>query len=137
MGDIQANKRLAAQLFERLSAGDNDAALAMLTDDATWWLAGTPGKLPVAGTLDKKQVAKLFRNITGALEKPIAMTVKHMIAEGDDVAVEVESLGHLKNGRTYNQEYHFRIGVREGRIAWVREYLDTLHVQSVWFAPTQ
>ena len=135
MGDIQANKRIAAQLFERLSAGELDAALAMLSDDATWWLAGTPGKLPVAGTLSKPQVAKLFRNITGALERPIAMTVKGMIAEGDEVAVEVESLGHLRNGRTYNQHYHFRITIREGRIAAVREYLDTLHVQEVWSTP--
>ena len=132
MGDIQANKRIAAQLFERLSAGQLDEALAMLCDDATWWLAGTPGKLPVAGTLTKPQVAKLFRNIGGALERPITMTIKGMIAEGDDVAVEVESLGHLKNGRTYNQHYHFRITMRDGKIAAVREYLDTLHVQEVW-----
>jgi len=135
MGDINANKRIAAQLFEHLSAGEPDAALAMLSDDATWWLAGTPGKLPVAGTLNKPQVARLFRNITGALERPLAMTVKGMIAEGDGVAVEVESLGHLRNGRTYNQHYHFRITIRQGRIAAVREYLDTLHVQEVWAAP--
>ena len=135
MPDIQANKRIAAQLFGRLSAGELDAALAMLSDDATWWLAGTPGKLPVAGKLNKPQVARLFRNITGALERPIAMTIKGMIAEGEGVAVEVESLGQLRNGRTYNQHYHFRITIREGRIAAVREYLDTLHVQEVWATP--
>jgi ketosteroid isomerase-like protein len=132
MSDTQANKRITAQLFEHLSAGENDTALAMLSDDSTWWLAGTPGKLPVAGTLNKAQVTKLFRNITGALQGPIAMTVKHMVAEGDDVAAEVESLGHLKNGRTYNQHYHFRFTIRGGKIVAVREYLDTLHVQEVW-----
>ena len=136
MADIQAHKFLATRLFEWLSAGRIDDALGLLADDATWWLAGTPGKLPVAGTLNKPQVAKLFRNITGALEGPIAMTVKHMIAEGDDVAVEVESLGHLKNGRTYNQHYHFRLTMRDGKVAAVREYLDTLHVLETWSVPS-
>lgn len=135
MADTEANKGIVARLFGLLSAGETEAALALLAGDATWWLAGDPGKLPVAGTLAKPQVARLFRNITAALEGPIAMTVKHMVAEGDDVAAEVESLGRLKNGRTYSQQYHFRITIRDGAIVGVREYLDTLHVHETWSAP--
>lgn len=133
--DTHAAKAVASRLFELFSAGDAAGVLDLMTDDATWWLPGKPGQLPVVGTRTKPQIARLFQNMGAALEGPLKMTVKSAIAEGDKVAMEVESLGQLKNGRTYNQEYHFLITVRDGKISAVREYLDTLHVQSVWFTP--
>jgi ketosteroid isomerase-like protein len=135
MSDAQANKRTAARLFELFSAGDAAGVQDLLADDLVWWIAGKPGNGAVAGTLDKRQVGKLFRNMSAALNGPLTMTVKSAIAENEEVALEVESLGHLKNGRTYNQQYHFRMTIREGKIAAVREYLDTAHVQEVWGAP--
>lgn len=134
MNDTQPNKAVCARLFERFSAGDVPGVLDLMAEDATWWLPGKPGQLPVVGTRTKTQIAKLFHAMESQLEGPLKMTVKSAIAEGDQVAMEVESIGHLKNGRTYNQEYHFRIQLRDGKISVVREYLDTLHVQSVWFA---
>jgi ketosteroid isomerase-like protein len=134
MTETEANKAAAARLFERFSAGDIAGVMDTMTDDATWWLPGKPGQLPVIGTRNKAQIAKLFHAMASQLEGPLKMTVKSAIAEANQVAMEVESLGHLKNGRTYNQEYHFRITLRDGKISAVREYLDTLHVQAVWFA---
>ncbi|HEX7957455.1 MAG TPA: GNAT family N-acetyltransferase, partial [Pyrinomonadaceae bacterium] len=43
------SRRLALALFARLDAGDVDGALALLADDATWWIAGGPDT-PGAGT---------------------------------------------------------------------------------------
>lgn len=63
----------------------------------------------------------------------LRMTVKSLMAEGDKVALEVESYGELRNGRIYNQEYHFSITIRDGKISAVREYLDTQHVFTTWF----
>lgn len=133
--ETQAAKAVASRLFELFSAGDQTGVLDLMTEDATWWLPGKPGQSPIVGTRTKPQIARLFQTMAAALEGPLKMTIKSAIAEGDKVALEVESLGHLKNGRTYNQEYHFLITVRGGKISAVREYLDTLHVQSVWFAP--
>jgi uncharacterized protein len=133
--NAQVNKQVAARLFQLFSAGDIEGVMGLFTDDATWWLPGKPGQLPVVGTRTKAQIGRLFQAMTQALDGPLQMTVKSAIAEGNEVAMEVESLGHLKNGRTYNQQYHFRISVRGGRIAAVREYLDTLHVQDVWARP--
>lgn len=135
MNDTQANKAIAAKLFERFSAGDTPGVLDLLADDATWWLPGKPGQLPLVGSRNKAQIGRLFQSMAGQLDGPLKMTVKSAIAEGDEVAMEVESLGHLKNGRIYDQEYHFRITIRDGKISAVREYLDTLLVQAVWFQP--
>jgi ketosteroid isomerase-like protein len=130
-----ANKAVTARLFERFTAGDLPGVLDLMTEDATWWLPGKPGQLPVVGTRTKAQMARLFQAMLDRLEGPLRMSIKGCIAEGEKVAIEVESLGTLKNGRTYNQEYHMLITVRDGKISAVREYLDTLHVQSVWYQP--
>ena len=130
---IENNKKLASELLSRLSDKDIDGALAMMADDATWWIAGKPGSLPVVGTLSKEQIARLFNRMTSQLSDGLRMNVKSMIAEGDRVALEVESYGELNNGRVYNQEYHMLMVIGDGKIKAVREYLDTQHVFDVWF----
>jgi uncharacterized protein len=128
-------KRLATELFARLTAGDVPGTLALMTEDATWRIPGNPERLPSAGTYDKRRIGRLFEAMLGQLPGGLQMTVRSTIAEGDRVAVEVESSGDLRNGRRYRQQYHFAIDVRDGKIAAVREYLDTQHVHDVWLAP--
>ena len=130
---LEQNKKLARELFERFDAGDVAGALDTLADDATWWIAGKPEQLPAAGDHTRGQIADLLRNMVGQLSDGLRMTVKGVIAEGDKVALEVESDGELRNGRRYKQQYHFLLTVREGKIGAVREYLDTQHVFATWF----
>jgi len=130
---IESNKRVATEFLNRFNAGDLAGALDAMTDDATWWIAGKPDQLPAAGLHSKEQLAKLEQTMGGHLKNGLKMTVKGLIAEGDKVAVEVESYGELQNGRVYNQEYHMLMTIRDGKISAVREYLDTQHVFATWF----
>jgi uncharacterized protein len=132
---IEQNKAIASEFFARFSASDIEGALATLSDDATWWLAGKPGSAPVVGTLSKEKVGRLFHRMIGETRDGLKMAVKGMVAEGDSVAVEAQSYAELKNGRIYNQDYHVLMVMRDGKIHAVREYLDTQHVHSVWFQP--
>ena len=108
-----------------------------------WWLhqivrslPGKPGQLPIIGVQTKEQMARLFQAMTSQLENGrLPMTVKSIIAEGDQVALQAESHGQLRNGRVYNQEYHFALTFHDDKVAAVREYLDTQHVFATWFAP--
>jgi hypothetical protein len=45
--------------------------------------------------------------------------------------VEAESYGKMKNGKTYQNQYHFLFIVRDGKIQQVKEYLDTMHAADV------
>lgn len=132
---IAENKAVAAEFFTRFTANDIEGALGTMTDDATWWIAGKPGTNPVVGTLSKDQIAQIFHRMAAQMKDGLRMTVKSMVAEGNKVALEVESYAELKNGRVYNQEYHTLIEVRDGKICAVREYMDTQHVLAVWFQP--
>lgn len=131
----ERNKRIAAALFERVSAGDITGVLALMTDDVSWRVPGKPELSPVAGSYDKERLRRLFNRMLAQLDSGLKMTVLGSVAEGDQVAVEVESSGDLRNGRQYRQQYHFLISFRDGKIAVVREYLDTHHAFDVWIRP--
>lgn len=128
----EQNKRVAAELFARFSASDIESVLALMTDDVTWWIPGKPELSPAAGNYDKERLRRLFNRMVAQLNDGLKMTVTGSIAEGDRVAIEVESSGDLRNGRKYRQQYHFLISFRDGKIACVREYLDTHHAFDVW-----
>jgi len=130
------NKRSAVELFARFSASDIPGVLALMTDDVTWRVPGKPELSPVDGIYNKDRLKRLFGRMLAQLDKGgLQMTVLGLLAEGNDVAVEVESQGDLRNGRKYRQQYHFLITFREGKIASVREYLDTHHAFDVWIRP--
>ena len=133
--DTELNKRVAFDLFARFTASDLAGVLATLTDDATWLIPGKPDRAPAAGLYDKRRIGRLFEVMLGRLEQGLTMTVKGAIAEGNKVAVEVQSSGALTNGNVYQQEYHFLLEFRGGKICAVREYLDTQHAHAVWFQP--
>lgn len=128
---IEANKQLVAEFFAHFKRKDVQGALDRMTPDATWWIGGKPELFPICGLKTKAQISELLMQLVPTTRDGLAITPKRMVAEGDKVAVEAESLGVLGNGRTYNNEYHFLITVRDGKIASVREYLDTLHTADV------
>ena len=132
--NTEANKALAREFFARFSAGDIAGAVALLADDVAWWSAGKPELMPVTGMRNKERMTRIFNGMVEQLKNGLKMSVKGIVAEGDKVAVEVESFGELRNGRVYNNEYHFLLTVRDGKIAAVKEYYDTHHVHATWFA---
>ena len=132
---IERNKEIAAELFARFSASDIAGVLELMSDDVTWRVPGKPELSRAAGIYGKERLGRLFHRMLAQLDGGLKMTVLGSIGEGDQVAVEVESSGDLRNGRRYRQQYHFLISLRDGKIAAVREYLDTQHAFDVWMRP--
>jgi len=130
----EANKELVAEFMEVFSAGDVDKILSYLSDSATWWVGGTIEG--ISGTKDKAAFGEMLASLSGlATTGAIRLTPHAWTAEGDRVAVERESYCELRNGRIYNNAYHFLFTVRDGRVESVKEYLDTEHTRAVFLAP--
>jgi ketosteroid isomerase-like protein len=132
MDNVERNRQLAHEFFARLNANDLTRALDLVSADASWWIAGKPGLSAGGGDYDKEKITALLNTMFRRLKDGLRMTVRSSIAEGDKVAVEVESRGELTNGRMYNNEYHMLLTMRDGRIVQVREYMDTQHAFAVW-----
>lgn len=128
------NKQLVTDLFARIKDGNLDAFTALFADDATWLMPGKPERFASAGSYDKHRFRRVLERMHERTGSPLNIWIKSMIAEGDRVAVECESQADLKNGRKYRQLYHMAIECRDGKVANVREYLDTQHSYDVWYA---
>jgi ketosteroid isomerase-like protein len=124
----EENKRIILGFFENMSAGNGEAVLGALADSATWWVAGN---FALSGTKTKAQFAELIGALGSKIDGGLRVTPKGITAEGDRVAVEAESYAKMKNGKTYQNQYHFLFVVRDGKIQQVKEYLDTTHANEV------
>ena len=127
MGDAE-NKALARRFVDAISRGDIDAIQRSFADDGTVWTLGT---MPISGTFTKDQVAMASRRVLDLFPEGLEITIKGITAEDDRVAIEAESHGRHKSGRTYANVYHFLMRVHGGKIVEWREYMDTMHANDV------
>ncbi len=132
--NTEQNKIVANSFYEYFTASDIAGVMNTMTDNATFWILGKAAPGRVTGQFSKSQIERVFTGMLARLKNGLKMEVKNCIAEGDQVALEVISFGELIDGRIYDQQYHALMRIENGKIASVREYLDTLHVEQVWFA---
>ena len=99
-----------------------------LTEDSTWTLIAK-GTEPMRG----RAISDFFAG-GGSIFEAGAPTIEvtGVTAEGERVAIEATGRGRLRNGRDYDNSYHFLMIVRDGRVLSVREYMDSQHVADVF-----
>lgn len=132
----ESPKAIVTRFLEVFSTGDVHRILEGLTDDATWWVSGRLDGL--SGLYTKAQLAPLLDGATKLYETGAMRIVPvAMIAEGERVAVEAESYAKLKNGKVYNNRYHFVFELADGKLRHVREYMDTAHAYETFLASVE
>lgn len=128
----EQNKQIVGKFFEKFSAADVAGALELLDDTVIWRAMGREGGLPVSGEMDKHKIGGLIENVKAAFPDGMRLTPTGWTAEGDRVALEMESYAVKSNGIVYNNFYHFLVILSNSKITSLREYLDTLHVKQVF-----
>ncbi|NER80278.1 MAG: hypothetical protein F6K42_12000 [Leptolyngbya sp. SIO1D8] len=128
----EENKKIVAGFFERFSAADAAGALELLDDSVVWRVMGREGVLPMSGEMDKEAIGALIGSVKEAIPAGMKLTPTGWTAEGNRVAVEMESYGELTNGKIYNNFYHFLTTISDGKITLLREYMDTHQVKQLF-----
>jgi len=128
MTDIEDNKRLAKELVDAMNRSDTQWFLDNYADDVLVW---TMGNTMISGKYNKAQVAGFADSIFDVFPNGIKFTIHGMVAEGDAVAMETESMGEHVSGKRYNNFYHMLVKFRDGKITLLKEYLDTELVTDV------
>jgi hypothetical protein len=94
----------------------------MLTDDARVWFTGCPRVMDVARYVQRHD----------AFRFEVAGDVEHILgpvfAEESRASAQFASRAHLKNGKTYHNYHHCYFEIDEGRIAVLKDYMDSDHV---------
>jgi ketosteroid isomerase-like protein len=114
-----------------------DTAFELLSDDLEWWLSGNQsvGGQKASGTLNKAEFTQAMGLSTDLTVRGVTFEPGLMLVDGDMLAMTLESRAELKNGRAYHNHIAKFLEVRDGKIAWVKEYSDTKHVHDTLLAP--
>jgi ketosteroid isomerase-like protein/quinol monooxygenase YgiN len=126
----KANRLVVERFLASFAAGDTDAMVGHLADGATYWVAGTKHGTGVA--IPKETFADMHRGAADIyVDRRLEVVPTGWTVEGERVAVEANGFAELKNGRRYDNHYHFLCIVRDGKIVEVREYNDTDYMFTV------
>jgi len=120
---IEANRALVLRFYELMSRQQFDAMFELLSDDATWTVAGNPATFHHAGVSSKARRAQQlagFVNVFTSLEQKVLSTT----AEADRVAAEMRTRCVSRQGLVYENELLVLIRCRDGRIASIYEHVD-------------
>jgi uncharacterized protein len=115
------NKKITKEFFRALSTG-SDQYLDFYTDESIIWTAGGNA---IGGTRTKKEVVSFAQNILSAFPTGITFNITGLTAEDERVAVEISGEAIHASGETYNNQYHFLLRIKDGKILELKEYMDT------------
>jgi ketosteroid isomerase-like protein len=118
----EANKETAVRFIRAIGHGDIETIKSVVTPDMT---IVTKGSCAISGTHDYAAImmfATIFPQIT---TNGLDFHILTLTAEDDRVACEAEGYATLTSGDSYNNQYHFLLFFRDGKICQMREYMDT------------
>ncbi len=120
---IENNIRTVKDFFAAIGRGDREALLALAAEDIEWIIPGEDW--PLAGTRHGHAgLADLLETASTSMET--STEPREFVAQGDRVLVLGFARGRIKaTNRTFEDNWVFAITVRDGRLASIREYVDT------------
>ncbi len=124
----QRNKQIVQDFFTAMNAGDVATIMATYADDGC---LHTMGRTLISGKYTKAQIQAMAGQIYAAFPQGIKFTLDAMTAEGGRVAVEAHSRGRHVSGKLYTNEYHFLFEFRDGKLAVLKEYMDSERVTDI------
>ena len=117
----EENKKIAIKFFEALSSG-SETYLDFYTDDSIIWTAGDN---EIGGTRTKKEIIDFAQGVLDSFPNGITFKITGITAENERVAVEVDGEAIHASGLPYNNQYHFLLTIKDGKILELKEYMDT------------
>lgn len=120
---VDKNIQTVKAFFAAISRGDKEALMALVAEDIEWII---PGKdWPLAGTRHGHAgLADLLQTASETVET--STEPREYVAQGDRVLVVGFARGRIKaTNRTFEDDWIFAITVLNGKVAKIREYVDT------------
>lgn len=112
--------QLVRDFFAAIAQGELPEAL--VTEDMSAWTL-------TSGDTDQQRFRMGVKLLAGIFNGTLHYTINAITAEDDRVVAEAHSNGTLSNGVDFHNVHVFTFRIRDGRIAWVGEYMNPLIVQ--------
>jgi uncharacterized protein len=121
---IQENVQIVKDFFAAMGGGDRQGLLALSAEDIEWIIPGEDW--PLAGThRGHAGLAGLLQKASDTVETSFPKPPE-FVAQGDRVLVVGFARGRVKaTNKMFEDDWVFAITVRNGKLAKIREYVDT------------
>lgn len=126
---MSSNREIVQRWFDLVAKGDAPGAFALFAPDVVYRLKGTTpvsGEYRGLGQIVDDFFAPWSKQIVGH----ITLTVDELIGDGDRVVALARGNATTVFGVSYDNDYAFVFGLRDGKITEVIEYLDTVLVET-------
>ncbi|MGH8224302.1 MAG: nuclear transport factor 2 family protein [Woeseiaceae bacterium] len=125
------NRKLIERFYALSNAGRIEEATELIDADIVWTNIGSTR---FSGAFEGKQevLEKLVGPLFGRLVDGIHCSIRNLIAEGDQVAAQIDGRARTRDGRDYNNSYCNIYRIRDGKIVRIDEYMDTALVDAVF-----
>jgi ketosteroid isomerase-like protein len=121
---IEGNVQLVKNFLAAIGDRDKEGLLALAAEDIEWIIPGEAW--PLAGThRGHAGLEKLLQKANETVETSYPEPPE-FIAQGDRVLVVGFARGRIKaTNKTFEDHWVFAITVRDGKVAHIKEYIDT------------
>lgn len=121
---IETNIQLVKDFFFATGEGHPDKVLALTAEDIEWIVPGEDW--PLAGAhRGHAGLSHVLRTASEEIEMSYPRPPEY-VAQGDRVFVIGIATGTIKaTGKAFKDDWVFDVTVRDGKIACIREYIDT------------
>ena len=121
---IEENVQTVKDFFAALGSGDKHRLLSLVVEDIEWIIPGEDW--PLAGThRGHAGLAEVLQKASDEVEMTYPEPPE-FVAQGDRVLVVGVATGKIKaTNRAFKDDWVFAITVRSGKVANIREYIDT------------
>jgi ketosteroid isomerase-like protein len=122
--NTETNVQIVKGFFAAVGNGDIHGLLTLVAEDVEWIIPGEDW--PLAGTYRGHEgITDVFRKASDEIEMSYP-TPPEYVAQGNRVLVIGAATGRIKaTNKPFSDNWVFDITVRDGRIARIREYIDT------------
>lgn len=124
----ETTRALVQDYYAALGKNDRARLLEILAPDCRWIPPATAPLAPldsaeaIADALGSKIVKQMFD-----LSQPFNLEIRRMVVDGDVAVVQQRLTATARaTGKPYDNQYCWVYEVRDGRIAHIEEYADTL-----------
>ncbi len=129
-----ANKALVLDWVDALAKGDVARIVAKYDASLVYTVNGS---WPLAGTFGREHMAANAKDVFVVFPDGLDFRTHKLVADGDWVALDMESRGRHVSGKLYNNRYTYWIQIRGGKFTRLEEHLDTQHAIDVLCTPSE
>jgi uncharacterized protein len=123
------NKKLMQEIFAGLAVGDSSLLRRSVTES---YRTVIMGRSSWSQTVEGDALRKYLEYVRACFSAPGKTVPERFIADGNIVAVEARGDNYSASGERYDNQYCLIFRFEDGKIAEMREYMDTAFCERVF-----